>query len=157
MPRLSAEYKKRARELIIENLDRFIKRYFDDDRNLITKYNDYKRRYGVIEKENDEIKLFITVSRTTFPVCNHRDKYFEDFVATIFANVNGIDVVCRVNLKWKNNIIGGQIVSQFGEKFSIYEQQIYSGKKLRMKKYYDKNIDKLNPDIEFVDFDFYLI
>ena len=149
MPRLSAEYKKRARELIIENLDRFIKRYFDDDRN--------KRRYGVIEKENDEIKLFITVSRTTFPVCNHRDKYFEDFVATIFANVNGIDVVCRVNLKWKNNIIGGQIVSQFGEKFSIYEQQIYSGKKLRMKKYYDKNIDKLNPDIEFVDFDFYLI
>jgi len=149
MPRLSAEYKKRARELIIENLDRFIKRYFDDDRN--------KRRYGVIEKENDEIKLFITVSRTTFPTCSSRDEYFEDFVATIFANVNGIDVVCRVNLKWKNNIIGGQIVSQFGEKFSIYEQQIYSGKKLRMKKYYDKNIDKLNPDIEFVDFDFYLI
>jgi len=149
MPRLSAEYKKRARELIIENLDRFIKRYFDDDRN--------KRRYGVIEKENDEIKLFITVSRTTFPTCSSRDEYFEDFVATIFANVNGIDVVCRVNLKWKNNIIGGQIVSQFGEKFSIYEQQIYSGKKLRMKKYYDKNIDKINPDIEFVDFDFYLI
>jgi len=149
MPRLTAEYKKRARELIIENLDRFIKRYFDDDRN--------KRRYGVIEKENDEIKLFITVSRTTFPTCSSRDEYFEDFVATIFANVNGIDVVCRVNLKWKNNIIGGQIVSQFGEKFSIYEQQIYSGKKLRMKKYYDKNIDKLNPDIEFVDFDFYLI
>ncbi len=124
--RLSAEYKKRARELIISNLNRFIKRYFNDDRNLITRENDYKR-YGVIERNNDgKLKLLITISRTSFPantsVCG---KYIEDFVAFILANVEGIDIVCNVDLKWKYEIVGGEIISQFNEKFGIYRQEVH--------------------------------
>jgi len=157
-PRLSAEYKKRARELIISNLDRFIKRYFNDDRTLITQENDYKH-YGVIEREIDgELKLIFSVSRTSFPVCNHRDKYYEDFVALVVANVNGIDIVCKVDLKWAYGIVGGQIISQFSKNFNIYKQEVHSGKKCvtsKMKKFYDNYGDKT--DIEFVDFDFYFV
>jgi hypothetical protein len=157
-PRLSAEYKKRARELIITNLDRFIKRYFNDDRTLITQQNDYKH-YGVIEREIDgELKLIVSVSRTSFPVHNDRDKYCEDFVALVVANVNGIDIVCRVDLKWAYGMIGGQIIPQFSKNFNIYKQEVHSGKKCitsKMKKFYKNYGDK--PDIEFVDFDFYFV
>lgn len=155
MPRLSAEYKKQARKLILENLDRFIKRYFDDDRTLITRQNDYKR-YGVLEKEiNGEWKLFVSVSRTSFQVCDYRNKYYEDFIARIFANVNGIDIVCRVDLQWKNNIIGGQIISQFGENFRIYERQIH--RKRRKLASREEYCDRMFPDVEFVDFDFHFV
>lgn len=158
--RLSAEYKKQARKLIIENADRFIKRYFNDDRNLITRQNDYKR-YGVIERDDDgKLKLLITISRTSFPantsVCG---KYIEDFVALILANVEGIDIVCNVDLKWKYGIIGGEIISQFNEKFGIYRQEVHSGRKCitsNMKKFYEMYDYANNPDIEFVDFDFHL-
>ena len=160
--RLSAEYKKRARELIISNLNRFIKRYFNDDRSLITQENknDY-RHYGVIQREIDgELKLIVSVSRTSFPVCSNRGnrEYYEDFVALIVANVNGIDIVCRVDLKWAYDIVGGQIISQFGKNFGIYRQDIHSGRKCitsKMKRFYDNYGDK--PDIEFVDFDFYFV
>ena len=139
------------RRLILENMDRFIKRYYDDDRSLITKHDGFKRYkvvhylQGVTKKE---LMLLVFISRTTFT-----DPYFEDFVANIFANVNGKDIVCSVDLKWENDIVGGKIISQFSEKFRIYEQQIYSkGKKItnRMKEFYD--IDKY--DNELVDFDF---
>lgn len=155
-PRLSAEYKKRARELIITNLDRFIKRYFNDDRTLITQENDYKH-YGVIEREiNGELKLIISVSRTSFPSGLRNDKYCEDFVALVVANVNGIDIVCRVDLKWAYGIIGGEIIPQFSKNFNIYKQEVHSGKKCitsKMKKFYENYDNKT--DIEFVDFDFY--
>jgi len=159
--RLSAEYKKQARKLIIDNLDRFIKRYFNDDRNLITMENTHKR-YGVIEKDDDgKIKLLITVMRTSFPASNSvTGKYGEDFVALILANVNGIDIKCNVDLKWKNWVIGGKIESQFKEKFDIYRQEIRSGRKRiitnRMKEYYETYDHDNKSDIEFVDFDFYL-
>ena len=153
MPRVSVEYKKEANKLIIENLDRFIKRYFNDDRTLITRDNEIKK-YKVIEK-NDEGLMIVVISRTSFSVCR-TGEYFEDFVANVFANVNGKDVACIVDLKWKNNIVGGNIIPQFGKTFSIYEQKVHSGRKLltmKMKEYYERHYCN-NDNIELVDFDF---
>ena len=156
MPRLSADDKTEIRRLILENMDRFIKRYYDDDRSLITKHDDFKRYkvvhylQGVTKKE---LMLLVSISRTALTGCR---PYFEDFVANICANVNGKDIVCRVDLKWENNIIGGNIISQIKKKFPIYEQQVYSGRKLitnRTKEFYEHYYCN-DDNIESVDFDF---
>lgn len=150
MPKLSAEYKKEARKLIIENIDRFIKRYFDDDRTLIIK--DCHKPYGVVERNiYGHIETLLIISRNSFT----DEPYYEDFRVKIVSNVNGMNIVCDFYLKWNNGIIGKKIVPCY-ENFKI-KNQITCSKKKRTSKtisdFYESYI-RCYSNIELVDFDF---
>jgi hypothetical protein len=149
MPRLSADDKKIARELILENMDRFIKRYYDDDRTLIIK--DCRKPYGVVERNiYGHIETLLIISRNSFT----DEPYYEDFRVKIVSNVNGMNIVCDLYLKWNNRIIGKKIVSCY-KNFKIKNQTTCS-KKMTSKTISDfyENYIRLYPDIELVDFDF---
>lgn len=155
MPKLTAEYLKRARTLILDNLNNFIKEKFNDKqyeiqhppRNIISK------RINVIKMSNDgtEMELYVSVKRNVYI---GGENPYEDYVALIVGNVNGEDIICKVDLKWKYNMIGGRIIPQFEKNFSIHKQDKKTDKNLltcKMKEFYERYI---NYNDEIVDFEF---
>ena len=157
MPKLTTEYLKRARTLILDNIDGFIKEKFNDRQNVMETQQLGNRiiskRINVIKMNDDgtEMKLYVSVRRNIYI----GEENYEDYVALIVGNVNGEDIICKVDLKWKYNMIGGRIIPQFDKNFSIYRQDKKTDKNLltsKMKEFYERYIDYSD---EIVDYEFH--
>lgn len=106
MPRLSEEDSEMIRHVIIREANRFIKHHYSNTEN--DKFTNADL--------NEEFKVKIRRNRfkETQTLC-----YFEDFVFEISAIIYGVAIYSRVDLTWKNGIVGGELVPQYRKKFKI--------------------------------------
>jgi hypothetical protein len=106
MPRLTEEESEVIRRVILREANRFIKHHYSNTEN--DKFT--------ISGIDDEFKIKVRRNRfkETQTLC-----YFEDFVFEVSSVIHGVAIYSRVDLTWKNGIVGGELVPQYRKKFKI--------------------------------------
>lgn len=106
MPRLSEEDSEVIRRIIVREANRFIKHHYSNTENDKFTSSDM----------NDEFKIKVRRNRFKETRISH---YFEDFVFEVSSIIYGVAIYSRVDLTWKNGIVGGELVPQYKKKFKI--------------------------------------
>ena len=148
-PRLSAEFKKEAREHIFYISKELISKYFDKEPGLrasdtrdedppaivdndkmkveISRYF-IDNKPKVIKIENEQ--MMIEISRQCFPDtdCRFNYKYSEDYHVDIVINIFGEKIWSSFHLEWKNEV-------PFTELIYSYSSDPSGNGKIKIKKY----------------------
>lgn len=106
MPRLSEEDSEVIRRIIVREANRFIKHHYSNTENDKFTSSDM----------NNEFKIKVRRNRFKETRISY---YFEDFVFEVSSIIYGVAIYSRVDLTWKNGIVGGELVPQYKKKFKI--------------------------------------